>query len=705
VTTVEEVTTVFEPRPIAGAVGKPDYLTFELDEEFFAKYRKIPAPFGGPLGEAVFWRTYSRSDNPRLPFAPECIMGTCPCTDKHYHVMEQWVDVCRRVIEGMQTIEMQHCLKNDINWNDIKGQESAQQAFDLLFNFKWTPPGRGLQFMGTSLVHEDGKVEVLQNCAFATTQDIVDNPGEPFRWLMEHSMLGVGVGFDVRGAGKATVHMPTKDIFTYTIPDDREGWAHSIKLLVESYLRIGSPTVKFNYYLLRPAGAPLKRFGGHASGPQTLEDCHRDIRMILDARIGSTITSSDITDIMNIIGVCVVAGNSRRSAEIAIGFDDDPEFMRLKSSEMLKKRPWAWMSNNSVIVKPGADYSELAQLTWENGEPGYFWLDNVHNYGRMNGIIDTTDEKVIGANPCMEQELEPWEMCTLTDIYLPFVEPDERRMVIKHAYRYAKIVTIANERIGDKKAREVMMRNRRIGLSPTGVAQFYDAHGKHALVSMLSEMYDYVRRYDGLYSQWYKVPESIRRTSVKPAGTVSNLPNVTPGAHFAVAGQYYLRRVNMPENSLLAGHLMSLGYQVVPNPYSKNTVVASFPEKFSTPVRSEYDVDIWEQLDIFCILAEYWADNMVSGTLKFYKDKVSPQIIQSILAHAETRLKGLSMLPLDSGIYDFMPFEPLTEEQYEAALVGITPFHIDGNPSGLHQVDDKFCDGEACEINTFVHGG
>ena len=413
---------------------------------------------------------------------------------------------------------------------------------------------------------------------------------------------------------------------------------------------------------------------------------------------GNPISSETITDIMNIIGVAVVAGNTRRSAEIALGNPDDDLFVGLKSPDALKARPWAFLSNNSVFATRGMDYTELAKRTYENGEPGYVWMENVRNYGRMNKVSDTSD-KAIGFNPCAEQPLEDREMCTLADLYLPNISASERRKVVKHAYRYAKIVTIANQFIRDTKSREVMLRNRRIGLSQTGVAQYYEAHGPDILAGTLEEMYGYVQRYDALYSQWYRVPSSIRTTSIKPSGTVSLLANSTPGAHFAVAGQYYLRRVNMRAGSPLAIMLAELGYPVEPSVYSEDTWVVSFPEKLPHAVRSEAEVPIAEQLLVAQILARYWADNNPSVTLKIDRDKVSVSDVVDILGQAENTLKGVSFLPLEKGLYEQMPYEELTEDQYRKYMSKIPePFHLSGAVSGLHEVDDRFCDSDRCEI-------
>ena len=83
-------------------------------------------------------------------------------------------------------------------------------------------------------------------------------------------MLGVGVGFDDKGADKDfTIYSPTPvepTSATYIVPDTREGWYISTAMLIDSYLKSSQNEVYFDYSLIRPAGTPIKTFGGIAAG-------------------------------------------------------------------------------------------------------------------------------------------------------------------------------------------------------------------------------------------------------------------------------------------------------------------------------------------------------------------------------------------------------------------------------------------------------
>src|SRR5699024_4077312 len=148
----------------------------------------------------------------------------------------------------------------------------------------------------------------------------------------------------------------------HLIPDTREGWVDSTALVIEAYLR-GDDLPVFDYSSIRPKGAPIRTFGGTAAGPEPLHRLHRAIRAVFARRAGEELTTRDIADVGNLIGVCVVSGNVRRSAEILLGRIDDPDFLDLKNPEVFPERNsydpqspgWAWMSNNSVVVDTDTD--------------------------------------------------------------------------------------------------------------------------------------------------------------------------------------------------------------------------------------------------------------------------------------------------------------------------------------------------------------
>lgn len=225
--------------------------------------------------------------------------------------------------------------KSLLPWPEKEMQLEAQDMYDRIFHMKFLPPGRGLWAMGTELTNTRRMYAALNNCAFVSTADLRSDPAAPFCFLMDASMLGVGVGFDTTGAGSVAVNREIAiSSSVYDIEDSREGWVESVRILLNAYLgnpdkaSLSIPT--FNYSLLRPKGAPIKGFGGTSQGAEPLKQLHEDlIRIFSKPRITDAknlLTVTDIVDIMNLIGKCVVSGNVRRTAEIAFGDPESEEY-------------------------------------------------------------------------------------------------------------------------------------------------------------------------------------------------------------------------------------------------------------------------------------------------------------------------------------------------------------------------------------------
>lgn len=674
---------------------KEDIFSFKLSEDFISSYRTKQAPFGyrdaagNSVGEITFLRTYSRKK-------PD---GT----------KETWADVCERVINGMYSLQKDHCRKNRLPWNGVKAQASAKEAFDRLFNLKWTPPGRGLWIMGTELVNVQRNSAALQNCAFVSTGEMTkDNPAEPFAFLMEASMLGVGVGFDDKGADKDfTINEPTRSTITQIIPDTREGWMQSTADLINSYLKAEQNAIEFDYSLIRPAGTPIKTFGGTAAGHEPLEKLHKHIRKMFSGRSGEKLTRVDIADIGNMIGVCVVSGNVRRSAELLIGRHNDETFLNLKNAEAFPERNsydadapgWAWMSNNSVETNVGEDLSHIVEGIALNGEPGVIWMDMSRKYGRLIDPPTNKDWRVAGYNPCAEQSLESYECCTLVETYLNRHESlDDYKRTLKFAYLYAKTVTLLPTHW--EKTNAIMQRNRRIGTSMSGIANFADNHGIPTLREWMDQGYETVKRYDNVYSEWFGIRESIKMTTVKPSGTVSILAGESPGVHWTPGGEYFNRAIRFANDDPMLPLFRMANYRVEPASESPDTTsVVFFPIK-SNAKRSEKDVTIFEKMAIASVAQRYWSDNSVSVTISFDAETEKDQV-GTVLHMYDGQLKTVSFLPQGNFTYPQMPYTQITEEEYtQEGLLKLFPIDFEGVYAGLaaDAVGEAYCTTDACEI-------
>lgn len=545
------------------------------------------------------------------------------------------------------------------------------------------------------------------NCAFVSTGFISSRSVEeavlPFERMMEMSMLGIGVGFDVNGAGKLTLHQPgdNKGITVYQIPDTREGWCKSVALQLESFFFEGRPPVRFDYSLIRPAGAPIKGFGGIAAGSGVLEDLHIRLNKILSHREGDKITSTDITDIMNLIGKCVVAGNVRRSAQIAFGDPTDEEYINLKNWEANPERMgangWGNLSNNSIFASIGGNYDSILPNVIQNGEPGFFYRDLAREYGRLVDPPNGKDYRVAGGNPCLEQSLEHMELCTLVETYLPNHDSyEDFERTLKFAYLYGKAVTLLPTHWAE--ANEVMQRNRRIGCSMSGVAQFVESKGWIELRNWMNNGYNEIQRRDTRYSEWLGIRESIKTTSIKPSGTVSLLAGVTPGVHWPVASTY-IRRMRLAVNDPILGKLQSAGYKVDPDIMDPDhTMVVELPTK-GPQVRSEREVSVWEKAQLAIIAQRYWADNQVSVTFTFKPEE--SELIAPMIYATEGQLKGFSLLPIgEEAAYEQMPYEKIPDGLYESMVKKVQPIDFKGLYQGeaLDPTGERFCTTDKCEI-------
>ncbi len=644
-----------------------------LSTEFLSEYENKPVKWGfasGPnsLGEITYRRTYSRDG-------------------------EQWWQTVRRVVEGTYEILYSHCKYYNIPFDISTSKKDAEKMYDLIFNFKFLPPGRGLWVMGSDHVREIGGC-ALNNCSFVSTSAIDKEYDKPFRFLMDVSMLGVGCGFDTKGADKLTWEPSTYNHIDIQIADSREGWVDSVGAMLRWGFGIG-PCPVFDYSLIRPKGSPIRGFGGISEGPDSLIDLHNKLEEIIVSRNGKPVSSRDIVDIMNLIGCCVVAGNVRRSAEIALGSADDEVFMNLKNYDLNPDRAdFGWTSNNSIFAEVGMNYEAIANRIADNGEPGLVWLDNIRKYSRLTDKPDNKDWRVVGTNPCAEQSLETYEVCNLVETFPHHHKTlAEYKETLKYAFIYAKAVSLVPTHWTETNA--VMLRNRRIGTSMSGVAQFVSYKNEANLIKWSKAGYATLDHYDRVYSEWLCVRESIKKSSIKPSGTVSLLSGSTPGVHYPTY-RYYIRRIRFAENHPDVASFIEAGYNVEPDLYSSGTVVVEFPVSGDPKVPTEREVSLEAKVELAVLLQEYWADNQVSCTATF-DPKTERSKIVDVLKEYDKNLKSISFLPMsDDGAFAQMPYEAITKEKYEELISDLKP--INWEYQSVHDMQDTGCDGAACML-------
>jgi hypothetical protein len=654
-------------------------MSFKLPTWFIKRFLNKIHNFGfGGLGKVTYLRNYSRVRED----------GT----------NEIWPETVQRVVEGTYQLQLDHLKSVNLEstWDEEKAIKSAMKMYEKIYEFKFLPAGRGLYGLGTPITKKK-LYAALHSCAFVSTKDI-DKSVDPFLFLMDLSMIGVGVGFDCKGDGKVVIKKPDNHVQVYIIDDSREGWVNALEYLLKSYF-FGLSTMEFDYYRIRLKGEPLRTFGGIAAGPEPLEDMLERIRVILHNNIGKPITWRIISDIMNLIGVCVIFGNVRRTAELALEYEGNEEFMDLKDYfKNPERKDFGWASNNSVLCDFFTDYERIQERILNNGEPGLAWINNMREYSRMNGIKDYKDIKAEGCNPCAEQTLESYETCCLVETFPNHHNSLEEYLeTLKYAFLYGKTVALVETHW--ERTNQIIKENMRVGVSISGVTQFLSNKSIEELRLWCEGGYAKIQEYDEQYSEFFNVNKSIKTTSVKPSGTVSLLAGATPGLHFAES-KYYIRRIRMRKDSKLIDKVKEANYPIETDKCDPNNYVIEFPVEVEGNIKTNKEVSMWEKLALTAFMQKYWSDNQVSSTITFNRQTEGHQI-EAALNYYQYQIKGVSFLPYDDDDtkdppYEQMPYEEITEEEYLERKEKIDSNFDFGNDLGEDAEDEKYCSTDNC---------
>lgn len=623
----------------------------------------------GPIGYPTYKRTYSRRLNENDVNSP---------TEEFEQTVDRVVKACDKQLKCGFT------------------PEEEVEVRDMMLGLEGIVAGRFLWQLGTKTVDKLG-LPSLQNCAVT----LVNEPIRPFTWAMDMLMLGCGVGFNIQREYVYELPKPKKVKITrldtkdadFIVPDTRQGWIELLQKVLEAHFITGKGFT-YSTICIRGKGTLIKGFGGVASGPEDLCWGMSEINKLLNTRSNKKVRPIDALDIMNIIGAIVVAGNVRRSAQIAIGDMDDLQFLNAKRWDLGNIPNWRAMSNNSIVCN---DFSNLPEQFWQgyngNGEAyGLINLKLAQSIGRT-GEFQYPDKGVIGFNPCAEQSLEDKETCCLAEYYLPNIKSEERlHVVLKYLYRIAKHSLALECHNLDTAA--VVHKNFRMGIGPTGYLQASSEQR-----SWLKNAYKMLREFDVEYSKKHGFPTSIKLTTVKPSGTLSLLAGVTPGAHPGFA-QRFIRRIRIASNNALVEVCRKNGYPIeyqrnFDGTEDRNTVVVSFPCSFPEGTKLAKDMTAVDQLEVVKELQTNWSDNAVSVTV-YYKPEELQSIKDWLSVNYNDNLKTVSfLLHKDHGFVQ-APMEEITKEQFDELSSKVTPI---SNLSIIDGIDDESeCVSGVCPI-------
>jgi len=637
-----------------------------LEQSFVDSYATKQPPWGfGGLGEIVFLRTYSRK--------------------KENGNNETWPETLQRVINGAIDVGVRLTKKE------------AETLFDHCFNLRCSFSGRSLWQMGTPLV-KNFNATSLNNCYFTNIEKIKD-----FEMLFEYLMLGGGVGFSVERAkihdlpkvkgGVKISHERSNDA-DIIVPDSRHGWKRLLHAVLKSYFDTGN-SFTYSTILVREYGAPLKTFGGTASGPGALIEGVADICRVMDNRVGKKLRSIDVLDICNIIGRVVISGSSRRSAQIAIGDPDDVLFLRAKNWSSGSIPGWRANSNNSIYAD---SYDEIMAELWKgydgSGEPyGLVNRKLARKFGRLGE--PKTDSSIEGFNPCAEIGLADGESCNLATIFLPNVESKKQLNEISILlYKVQKHITTMSYPY--EKTTNIVQKNSRLGQSVTGILQCSEEQ-----ISWLDHTYKHLEEFDAQWSKEHALPKSVRLTTVQPSGTLSLLPGVTPGIHPAYA-RFYTRRVRFGSSDPLVEACRKRGYKVqwdigLDGREDHTRYVVDFPCKSPDGAILAAEMTAVQQLEWVKKMQAAWADNAVSVTV-YYRLEELQEIKDWLSENYDSCVKSVSFLLHANHNFPLPPYEEISEEEYLRASAKIDLSHPLVNTSfdGELRIDD--CATGACPV-------
>lgn len=639
-----------------------------LDPSFIRRYEDRDPGWGyNGLGYVVYKRTYARP------------------VDGPGSRLEEWHETVARCVNGAQAIGAGYTT------------DEAHSLYDHVFHMRGLFSGRFLWVGGTPMVERHGG-GALVNCV-ATKMEEVDD----FIFLFTMLMHGAGVGFSVERSavhelprvkgGVVITHAGRAPDADFIVPDSREGWASLLREVLNSHFHTGR-SFSYSTVLVREYGAPLKTFGGTASGPGALVDAVEDISRVLQGRAGKKVRSVDALDVGNIIGRAVVAGSARRSAQIAVGDPDDALFLRAKNWGSGEVPAWRQQSNNSIFAD---GYSQIPEELWSGydgtGEP--YGLINKRLSQRVGRLGEESPDQVDCFNPCAEVPLEKGEVCNLAELVLPRLESlDQAAEVSRLLYKTQKAVT--GLRYPFEVTNEVVHRNRRIAQSVTGVARITEDQW-----GWLDPMYQDLREFDGKWSAHLGVPESIRLTCVQPSGTKSLMPGVESGAHSAKAASF-IRRVRFGSGDALVPELRSRGYRVcydvgIDGREDHSRFVVEFPCETPEGASLEPQETAVSQLERVKRLQTVWADNAVSVTVGYSADEL-PAVRDWLAENYDDSVKSVSFLLREDHGFQLAPIEPVDRETYERMVgeldLGTWRSSLTGDMTPLAES----CEGGSCPI-------
>ena len=508
------------------------------------------------------------------------------------------------------------------------------------------------------------------NCSYVA----VDRP-QAFDEILYILMNGTGVGFSVERQYVSQLPTIADEFFetdtTITVADSKLGWAKALKELV-GMLYIGQ-IPRWDLSKVRPAGAPLKTFGGRASGPEPLESLMNFTVNVFKNAAGRKLSSIEAHDVVCKIAEVVVVGGVRRSALISLSNLSDDRMRAAKSGQWWNDNPQRALANNSAAYSEKPDIGVFMD-EWKSlydsksGERGIFNRESAVWMASKNGRRNTEDYE-FGTNPCSEIILRNREFCNLSEVV---VRASDTRESLLEKVRLATILgtfqsTLVNFKYVSKSWRKNCEEERLLGVSLTGIMDCKLTNGKDKDIAMLlKDLRDVAVQTNKQFAKKLGINQSVAVTCVKPSGTVSQLTDSASGIH-ARHNPYYIRTVRGDKKDPLTKMMTDVGFPVEDDAMNpSHTSVFSFPMKVDDSAVFRTDMTAIEQLELWKVYQENWCEHKPSVTISVKEHEwleVGAWVYENF-----KYMSGVSFLPFSEHTYKQAPYQDCTKEEYEVLL-------------------------------------
>jgi ribonucleoside-diphosphate reductase alpha chain len=566
--------------------------------------------------------------------------------------------------------------------------EDIQRVFrDFVITKKVLPSMRSLQFGGRPIELANNRIF---NCAYMPT----DHP-DAFSEMMFLLLGGTGGGYSVQRQHVAklpTVQGTNDTPRRFVIGDSIEGWADSVKVLIEAYF-YGKARPVFIFDDIREKGAPLITSGGKAPGPEPLRVCLEALEGVLLGAAGRDLKPIEAHDMMCIIADAVLAGGIRRAALICLFSRDDKEMLTCKTGAWWETAPWRGRANNSAVLPRGQVSREEFDHIWRivemsgAGEPGVYW---------------TSDEDW-GTNPCCEIALRPFQFCNLTEVNTSDVKDQQDFNERAEAAAFIGTLQAGYTDFHYLRPvwRETTEKDALVGVGLTGIAS-------GAILGLdLSDAAECAKHMNEFTANRIGINQAARVTTVKPAGTTSLVVGSSSGIH-AWHAAHYIRRMRVGKNEALYRYMAEKAPALVEDDqFNPQGAVLSFPQKApdGAIMRTESSADLLERVKRFNL---EWVraghrdgvnTHNVSCTISLKAEEWEPT--GEWMWANRNDYNGIAALPFDGGTYPQAPFEDCTAEEYAELLPHLEGLNMHDVKEDHDETDlsgEVACSGGLCEL-------